>query len=317
MDVGALRGVVGSMLNLLDSGATHVGVATDHVVESFRNELYPGYRPAGHREAARAVRTARGGTRRARRRGVADGRVRGRRRAGLGGGGGGRGCARRSGADLHARQGSRAVRARSARGAVDRRRDLTRDGWASSTSSACRRHRSRTCWLVGDTADGFPSIPGWGMRSAAAILTRWAHVEKYPDDPAAWEMNPRGAARPRREPRAAARRRPAVQDLATLRTSAQVGDVDAWRWRGPKESFAALCKAAAQRMLARRAGEIAARARIASTHADRRTPPSARRSHRQAHLAHDLRSSDTGSAPASACFETARSPDRARRSRST
>ena len=80
----ATRGVVGSVPQLLEQGATHVGVATDHVIESFRNDLWAGYKDgAGRRpRAARPSSRCRGGARAGRRRGVADGRVRGRRRHG-------------------------------------------------------------------------------------------------------------------------------------------------------------------------------------------------------------------------------------------
>ena len=266
MDVGALRGVVGSMLNLLDSGATHVGVATDHVVESFRNDLYPGYKtgegiepalraqfepleealdalgvavwPMVEYEADDALASAAA---------VAD-------------------------ADPRVEQVlictpdkdlAQCVRDRRVV-QVDRRRDLTRDEMGVIDKFGVPPASIPDLLaLVGDTADGFPGIPGWGMRSAAAILTRWAHVENIPDDPAAWEMNLRGAARLAES--LVRQRADAMlfKDLATLRTTAQVGDVDAWRWRGPKDSFAALCKQLRSETLARRAGEIAARARLA------------------------------------------------------
>ncbi len=117
--------------------------------------------------------------------------------------------------------------------------------------------------LVGDTADGFPGIPGWGMRSAAAVLTRWAHVERIPDDPADWDLSLRGAAR---LADALTRQRADAmlfKDLATLRTTADVGDVDAWRWQGPRAGFAALCKRLRSDVLTRRADEIARRAGLA------------------------------------------------------
>ena len=266
MDVGALRGVVGSILNLLDSGATHVGVATDHVVESFRNDLYPGYKtgegiepalraqfepleealdalgvavwPMVEYEADDALASAAA---------VAD-------------------------ADPRVEQVlictpdkdlAQCVRDRRVV-QVDRRRDLTRDEMGVIDKFGVPPASIPDLLaLVGDTADGFPGIPGWGMRSAAAILTRWAHVENIPDDPAAWEMNLRGAARLAES--LVRQRADALlfKDLATLRTTAEVGDVDAWQWRGPKDSFAALCKQLRSEVLARRAGEIAARAGLA------------------------------------------------------
>ena len=113
-------GVLASMLYLLGDGATHLGVATDHVIESFRNDLWPGYKTgAGIDQALLAqfhpLEEALAAM------GVVvwpDGGVRGRRRAGRRGGGGCRRPARRAGADLHAGQGPGAVRVRRARRAV-------------------------------------------------------------------------------------------------------------------------------------------------------------------------------------------------------
>ena len=111
---GATRGVVGSCLMLLEQGATHVAVATDHVIESFRNDLWAGYKDGSgiDRDAQGAVpgrrgRPARGGVPR-----VGDGRAGGRRRPGRRRRGGGRRRPRRAGGDLHARQGPRPVRGR-------------------------------------------------------------------------------------------------------------------------------------------------------------------------------------------------------------
>ena len=83
---GAVIGVLHTVLQMLETGATHIGVATDHVIESFRNDLWPGYKTgAGHRAGAvGAVPSARRGARRDGRRDVADGRARGRRCARLG-----------------------------------------------------------------------------------------------------------------------------------------------------------------------------------------------------------------------------------------
>ncbi len=87
--------------------------------------------------------------------------------------------------------------------------------------------------LVGDSADGFPGLPGWGAKSAAAVLGRYGHIEAIPDDPNRWDVVVRGA------PKLAAtlhQLRDAAlhfRVLATLRVDAEVGTVDAWRWDGP------------------------------------------------------------------------------------
>ena len=162
-EVGAVRGVLASVLGMINGGATHVGVATDHVIESFRNRLWPGYKTGDgiDPDLLRAVSAARGGADRARRRRLADGRVRGRRRAGGGRGDGGARPARRARGHLHAGQGPGAVRARHARRADGSRATRTirdeagviakfgvRAGVDSRLPGAgrrCRRRLSRAC----------------------------------------------------------------------------------------------------------------------------------------------------------------------------
>jgi 5'-3' exonuclease len=144
---------------------------------------------------------------------------------------------------------------------VDRRRNLTRDELGVIDKFGVPPASIPDLLaLVGDTADGFPGIPGWGMRSAAAVLTRYAHVEAIPDDVADWDVSLRGAARLATS--LAARRSDALlfKDLATLRTTADVDTVESWRWRGPTAGFEPLCKRLRSEVLARRAAETAARA---------------------------------------------------------
>ncbi|HEY8516535.1 MAG TPA: 5'-3' exonuclease H3TH domain-containing protein [Candidatus Binatia bacterium] len=266
MDVGALRGVLGSVLNLIESGATHVGVATDHVIESFRNELWPGYKtgegidpalraqfepleealvamgvavwPMIELEADDALASAAA---------VAD-------------------------ADPRVEQvlictpdKDLAQCVRDARVVqVDRRRNLVRDeAGVIDKYGVPPASIPDLLALVGDTADGFPGIPGWGARSAAAILTRYGHIEDIPDDPKTWDVSLRGA--DRLAANLAANRQAAMlfKDLATLRTSADVGTVDDWRWRGPTEAFPAMCARLKSDMVARRAENIAARLGVA------------------------------------------------------
>ena len=161
-EVAAVRGVLASIRGMLAGGATHVGVATDHVIESFRNGLWPGYKTGEgiDPDAARAVPAARRGARRRRDRRVADGRVRSRRRAGAAAASGGRRSARGARDHLHARQRPRAVRARHARRAAQpphahvlrrsrRRREVRRARPRASPTiwrwSATRRTASRDC----------------------------------------------------------------------------------------------------------------------------------------------------------------------------
>jgi 5'-3' exonuclease len=91
---------------------------------------------------------------------------------------------------------------------------------------------------VGDSADGFPGLPGWGAKSAATVLARYEHIEDIPDDGASWDVTVRSA--PKLATTLATNRAEAklFLTLATLRTDAPVGAVDEWRWRGPAPELA-------------------------------------------------------------------------------
>ena len=99
--------------------------------------------------------------------------------------------------------------------------------------------------LVGDNADGFPGVPGWGAKSAAAVLQRYAHVEDIPDSISAWDLSVRGAAslaRALKEHRAEAM---LFKELATLRTDAPIpqSSPEELRWRGVDgEAFEAMAE---------------------------------------------------------------------------
>jgi len=266
MDVAALRGVLGSVLNLFDSGATHVGVATDHVIESFRNGLWPGYKtgegidpvlraqfepleealaamgvavwPMVELEADDALATAAAVA-------ADDARVE-------------QVLICTPDKDLaQCVRDQRVVQ-------VDRRRNLVRDEvGVIDKYGVPPASIADLLALVGDTADGFPGIPGWGTRSAAAILTRYGHVEAIPDNAKTWDVSLRGA--DRLAASLAANRQAALlfKDLATLRTTADVGTVDDWRWHGPTDAFADLCLQLRSETMARRADNVAQRLRLA------------------------------------------------------
>jgi 5'-3' exonuclease len=259
----ATRGVVRSVLELLGEGATHVGVATDTVIESFRNDLWPGYKTGAgidpalldqfplleealaalgvtvwgmvDLEADDALATAAD-------RAAADDRV-------------DRVVVCTPDKDLaQCVTGTRVVQ-------LDRRQGITRDeegvrerfgvGPASIPDYLA---------LVGDTADGFPGLPGWGAKSAAAVLSRHGHIDAIPDDPADWDVTVRGAARlavALREGRDAAA---LFLDLATLRRTAPgvlEDGVDELLWAGPADGFAAMCRTLDAPDLERRAAEVA------------------------------------------------------------
>jgi 5'-3' exonuclease len=241
-ELRAVRGVVGSVLGMLEGGATHLGVATDHVVESFRNALWPGYKtgegiePLLHaqfrplEEALSAL-------------GVvvwpmvefeADDAL--------------AAAAAMAAADARVEQvvvcspdkdlaqcvrGDRIVQ-------LDRRTRELRD------ESAVRQKfgvppASIPDWLalVGDSADGYPGLPGWGARSAATVLARYHHLEQIPELATGWDVAVRGSRRLAATLTELRDRALLFRELATLRADAPIGaDVDALRWSGPRADFA-------------------------------------------------------------------------------
>ncbi|MEQ1760311.1 MAG: 5'-3' exonuclease H3TH domain-containing protein [Vicinamibacterales bacterium] len=245
--VGATLGLLNSLLALLTrSGATHVACAFDHVIESFRNDLFPGYKtgegiptdlmsqfplaeeaaaalgivvwPMVEFEADDAIATAATAFR-----------------------------------DLPAVEqvvicspdkdfaqlvsGNRVV-------CWDRRRDIVYDE-PGVVAKFGVSPASIPDWLalVGDSADGFPGLTGWGEKSASAVLSRYGHLESIPEDPALWGL---GAARGvRLAAGLKAQREDALlyRRLATLRTDVPLSEgLSDLEWKGPGESLAALCR---------------------------------------------------------------------------
>jgi len=113
--------------------------------------------------------------------------------------------------------------------------------------------------LVGDSADGFPGLPGWGAKSAAAMLAHYRHVAAIPDAPGQWEVSVRGA--PKLAAVLAAGREAAALflELATLRIDRSLlpGGVEGLQWRGPSAGFEAMAAQLDAPYLARRAENIA------------------------------------------------------------
>jgi 5'-3' exonuclease len=240
-EIAAVRGVLNSILYMIEHGATHIGVATDHVVESFRNDLYHGYKtsegvppellsqfplleealeamgvmvwPMVYFEADDALAAA----------------------------------ADKSARDDSVSQviictpdkdlgqcvvGTRVVQ-------LDRRRDILRDEDGVVAKFGVRP-QSIPDYLavVGDSADGFPGLRGWGQRGAALTLSRYPHLEDIPKDWREWHPSIRNA-------------RPLsitlfefwneallYRTLATLRLDVPVFDtVEDLRWQGPRPSF--------------------------------------------------------------------------------
>lgn len=244
--VGAVRGVARSLVRMLEDGATHVGVATDHVIESFRNGLWGGYKTGagidpglwaqfGPLEDALAA----------------------------------LGFTVWPMVDHEADDAlASAARLADADPAVDRvlvcspDKDLAQCVRGTRVVQFDRRGegRVRTApdvvdaygvpphlipdWLglMGDSADGFPGLPGFGAKSAAAVVNHFGGVDRIPTEPSAWGDVPvRGAAR---LAATFAERRDEARlftQLATLVDDLHLGDVASWQWTGPRPGAAARC----------------------------------------------------------------------------
>ncbi|MFY9555649.1 MAG: 5'-3' exonuclease H3TH domain-containing protein [Blastocatellia bacterium] len=245
-EIGAVRGVLHSVLSIIERGATHIGVATDHVIESFRNDLYAGYKtsegvppellsqfpvleealeamgvvvwPMVYYEADDALAAA----------------------------------AAKAGSDNRVRQviictpdkdlsqcvvGTRIVQ-------LDRRREILRDE-AGVIAKFGVTPESIPDYLavVGDSADGFPGVPGWGSKAASMTLSRYLHLENIPKDWRAWHPSIRGALRLSTSLFSAWRDAVLFRTLATLRLDVPVFDtVDDLRWNGPRPAFEEQCR---------------------------------------------------------------------------
>jgi 5'-3' exonuclease len=262
-EVAATRGVVASVLTMLEDGATHVGVATDHVIPSFRNDLYAGYKDGAEidpelfsqfglvEDALRALGVvvfamveyeADDALGAAARIAAADDRV---ERVLI--------CTPDKDLGQVVTDDGRIVQ-------LDRRKGLVLDADGVEAKFGVRPGAIPDYLaLVGDTADGIPGLKGFGAKSAAAVLRRWRRLEDVPDDGAAWDADVRGAtklAATLREQRADA---VLYRRLATLETDAvDVADVEELRWRGPTPELEALCDAIDASSAAARARRIAA-----------------------------------------------------------
>ena len=244
VEVAAARGVLLSLLGMLENGTTHIGVATDHVIESFRNDLYPGYktgdgidpalfgqfglledglRAMGVTVWAMVEQEADDALAAAATVAAADARV-------------GRVFICTPDKDLsQCVVGTRVVQ-------LDRMRRTLRDEDGVVARFGVRPHSIPDYLaLVGDSADGFPGLPGWGAKSAGAVLARYEHLERIPARAADWDIPLRGAGG--LAATLDARRDEAMlyRTLATLRTDADVGAVNDWWWHGPGPGFEAAC----------------------------------------------------------------------------
>jgi len=244
-EVGATRGVLFTLLYMCrEEGATHVACATDHVVRSFRNELYPGYKTeAGVPEDLLAqfplveeALAAAGFVVWPMIEFEAD-------------------DALAAGAARYADQAEQVIiatpdkdLAQCVRGQhvvmLDRRRKKTLDEDGVRAKFGVPPS-SIADWLalVGDSADGYPGLPGWGERSAAAVLTRYGTIEAIPASARAWEVTVRGADRlaatlvERREEALLYKR------LATLRQDVPLTEtLEELEWRGARQELRGFCE---------------------------------------------------------------------------
>ncbi len=261
-ELRAVRGVLASMLGMLEGGATHLGVATDHVIESFRNGLWPDYKtgegmdsllvaqfepleealaamgvvvwPMVEFEADDALAAAAAQAAR-------DARV---EQVVI--------CT----PDKDLAQCVRADRVVQ----LDRRTRETRDD-AGVRKKFGVPPAGIPDWLalVGDSADGFPGLRGWGPASAAALLARYGHIEQIPASAAEWDVPVRGAARLASTLAVERERALLFRTLATLREDAPIGtSVDDLRWTGPRGAFAAWGERLGPPSLMERAARLAA-----------------------------------------------------------
>jgi 5'-3' exonuclease len=262
----ATIGVLNSTLQLLQEGATYIGVATDHVIESFRNDLWDGYKTSEGMEpeiltqipiVEEALRSM-GITVWAMEEYEADDAL--------------ASAAVVAAADAKVTQvqilspdkdlgqcvvGDRVVQ-------IDRRKMAKgEDGLVNEAAVIAKfgvppSSIADYLGLVGDTADGFPGLPGWGAKSASAVLARYGHIEDIPDAPGQWDVpGLRGAVKlatslsENRELAFLFRR------IATTVTTVPVGNVADWHWDGPTADFADFCADLGAPRLAEKAAGLA------------------------------------------------------------
>ena len=243
-EIAAVRGVLRSVLGMIKDGATHIAVATDHVIESFRNDLWPGYKtgegvepelmaqfplleetlsaagivvwPMVEFEADDALAAAAAAL-------IPDGRVE-------------RVIICTPDKDL----------AQCVRGEcvvqLNRRTRVTLDeAGVVRKFGVSPESIPDYLALVGDAADGYPGLPGWGAKSTAAVLAKFGHIEYIPADSSDWKVNATGAASLAATLSRERDRALLFRTLATLCTDiALFEDVDQLRWKGPTSAFEAI-----------------------------------------------------------------------------
>jgi 5'-3' exonuclease len=240
----AAAGVVASTLALVEDGATHIGVASDHTIESFRNELWAGYKTSEGMDPEILVQIS----------------VMERALAAAG----------FTVWPMVEHEADDALGAAALVADRDERVEQVLIVTADKDLGQCVRgdrvvqfdRRKREIidaegvrakfgvgpesipdflGLVGDTADGFPGLPGWGAKSAALVLARYGHLEDIPPAAGQWDVpGLRGAAKLSATLQAQLADALLFRRIATVDTDIDVGTVDDWRWAGPTDDFAAI-----------------------------------------------------------------------------
>jgi 5'-3' exonuclease len=257
----ATVGVLTSTLQLIEDGATHIGVASDHVIESFRNDLWDGYKtsegmlpellhqipvmedalvamgvttwPMVEWEADDALGAAAA---------VADRDERVEQVLII-----------TPDKDLgQCVKGTRVVQ-------YDRRkREIIDEQGVRDKFGVGPASIPDYLGLVGDTADGFPGLPGWGAKSTSLVLARYEHLENIPPEASLWEVEGlRGAAKLSKTLQDNAELAVLFRIIATVDRDVPVGTVDEWRWRGPTDDFPNICDRLGVPALAHRAAQLA------------------------------------------------------------
>jgi 5'-3' exonuclease len=256
-EIGAVRGVLTTVLSMIERGATHIGVATDHVVESFRNDLYPSYKtsegvpvellsqfpileealqsmgvvvwPMVYYEADDALASAAA-------KAAQDERV-------------GQVLICTPDKDLsQCVVGTRVVQ-------LDRRREALRDE-AGVVAKFGVKPQSIPDYLavVGDSADGFPGVAGWGPKAAGLVLSQYPHLEGIPKEFQRWHPSIRKARLLSESLFGAWSDALLFRTLAILRLDVPVfSTVDDLYWSGPQPNFEEYCRRFKSPELLRRA----------------------------------------------------------------
>jgi 5'-3' exonuclease len=238
----ATVGVVTSTLALVEDGATHVGVASDHVIESFRNDLWPTYKSSAGMDpeileqipVMEEALAAAGFTVWAMVEHEAD--------DALGA------AAQIADADERVEQAlivtpdkdlGQCVRGERIVQFDRRKREIIDEAGVIAKFGIGPASIPDYLGLVGDSADGFPGLAGWGAKSASAVLARYGHLEDIPAAAGQWDVpGLRGAAKLSATLQAQMTEALLFRVIATVVTDVEVGTVDDWEWTGPTEAFA-------------------------------------------------------------------------------